>query len=484
MLVDLGTTLNDEETFLPWFRGASWDGWRTILKAAFGLAMTPDEIAFFRTVADRDPPAKPVKEIWLIAGRRSGKDSVASVIAAHVASFFGHSDLLRPGERALVACLACDKDQSKIVLNYSRSYFRKIPALLGMVTRQTATGFELSNGVDIAVSTNSFRQVRGRPILCAILDECAFFRDETSANPDRELYQAIKPGLATLPGSILIGISSPYRRAGLLYEKWRKHYGKDDDDVLVIRAPSILLNPTLDRAIIDKALEEDPQAAAAEWNAEWRNDIGAFVDPEVVDACVVPGRHELPPLSDIAYVGFFDAAGGSGADSFASAVAHFDAATQHLVLDAVREARPPFSPEATIEEHAAFFMSYGVTRVVSDRWGGEFPAEHFRKRGIQCDVSERVKSDLYKELLPALNSGRVELLENSRLINQLVGLERRVARSGKDSIDHPPGGHDDIANAAAGALIQCLVPRVYEREFNWTGVQLSGPDLSYLRNMY
>ena len=43
------------------------------------------------------------------------------------------------------------------------------------------------------------------------------------------------------------------------------------------------------------------------------------------------------------------------------------------------------------------------------------------------------------------------LPKSERLVNQLCGLERRTARSGKDSIDHGPGGHDDLANAVAGA---------------------------------
>ena len=52
-----------------------------------------------------------------------------------------------------------------------------------------------------------------------------------------------------------------------------------------------------------------------------------------------------------------------------------------------------------------------------------------------------------------MNSGRVKLLGNKRLITQLIGLERRTSRAGRDSIDHAPGGHDDLANAAAGALV-------------------------------
>ena len=65
----------------------------------------------------------------------------------------------------------------------------------------------------------------------------------------------------------------------------------------------------------------------------------------------------------------------------------------------------------------------------------------------------KAKSDLYVAMLPLLNSRRVELLDHPRLLNQLIGLERRTARSGKDSIDHPPGGRDDVINACAGALM-------------------------------
>ena len=65
-------------------------------------------------------------------------------------------------------------------------------------------------------------------------------------------------------------------------------------------------------------------------------------------------------------------------------------------------------------------------------------------------------SSLETSILPAINSGLVDLLDNDRLVAQLVGLERRTARAGKDSIDHAPGGHDDLANAVAGAVHMTL----------------------------
>src|SRR5262249_9087548 len=96
--------------------------------------------------------------------------------------------------------------------------------------------------------------------------------------------------------------------------------------------------------------------------------------------------------------------------------------------------------------------AYRCDVVVGDRYAGEWPREQFRKRGVTYEPSEASKSDLYREALPMFTSARVRLLDHARLLLQLMGLERRTARGGRDSIDHAPGGHDDLANAACGAL--------------------------------
>ena len=307
--ISLIEALDDPALFQPWFTGPTWSGWRAVLKAAFAIPLSESELKFFRGVAERDPPAKRVRELWIIAGRRAGKDSIASVVVAHTAALFNQHDRLRPGERALVPCLAVDRDQAKIVLRYVRAFFTRIPFLKAMVTGETANGFELDNAVDVAIATNSFRSTRGRPIAAAVFDEVAFWRDEASATPDEETYRAIMPGMATLGGAMLIGISSPYRRTGLLWRKFHEHYGRDGD-VLVIKAPSIVLNPTLDQTIIDQAIADDPAAARSEWLGEFRDDIESFVSLHVIESCTVSGRHELPRANGVSYVGFVDPSGG------------------------------------------------------------------------------------------------------------------------------------------------------------------------------
>ena len=70
-----------------------------------------------------------------------------------------------------------------------------------------------------------------------------------------------------------------------------------------------------------------------------------------------------------------------------------------------------------------------------------------------CLKPIRCTSSSSADLLPLINSGAVDLLEHDRLVTQLTSLERRTARGGKDSIDHAPGAHDDVANSVAGALV-------------------------------
>ena len=133
------------------------------------------------------------------------------------------------------------------------------------------------------------------------------------------------------------------------------------------------------------------------------------------------------------------------------AIAHHE--NGMAVLDALRERRPPFSPEDVVREFAALLKAYRASRVRGDRYAGEWPRERFQAQGIRYEVASMVKSDLYLGFLPMINSRQAELLDHPRLLAQLCGLERRTARGGRDTIDHWPGGHDDLANAAAGALV-------------------------------
>jgi hypothetical protein len=103
--------------------------------------------------------------------------------------------------------------------------------------------------------------------------------------------------------------------------------------------------------------------------------------------------------------------------------------------------------------------SYGLTRTVGDHYGAEWIVDAMAKVGIKYEHSDRDRSAIYLDALPAFTSGRVRLLDNPRLASQFAALERRTSPNGKDRVDHGPGGHDDLCNSAALALVLALVPK-------------------------
>src|SRR4029077_13053267 len=190
------------------------------------------------------------------------------------------------------------------------------------------------------------KSTRGYSFAAVIADEVAFWRSDDSASPDIEVLTAVRPGLAPIPGSLLVAISSPYSRRGALWSAYKAHFGKDDDPVLVWQAPTLAMTPTVPTHVVDDALAADEPAARAEWLAQFRSDLEAFVSREVLDACTVPRRIGLPRVPGGTYRAFCDPSGG-GADAFTLAIAHAEdrSGSRTVVLDYVAERRPPFSPD-------------------------------------------------------------------------------------------------------------------------------------------
>ena len=446
--------------FGPFFKSTSWDGWRAFLAALFGLPMDDAQLALYRQHTGRTaPPTAAFTEGELVVGRRGGKSRILALIATYLATFREYDEFLAPGEVATVAVIAADRKQARSIFRYVTGLLERVPSLAGMIQDSTADTITLSNRVVIEIQTASFRATRGYSFAAVLADETAFWRDETSANPDTEIFRALRPGMSSIPGAVLLNASSPYRRAGLLWTTYQRHYAKDDARVLVWKASTAEMNPKIDPAIIAEAYEDDPESAASEYGAEFRTDIADFIGRAVVDACVEPGCHERPPAraAGRTYSAFIDAAGGSGSDSMTMGIAHMEDGIP--VLDALRERRPPFSPDDVVTEFSDLMKSYGVTKAESDRWGGDWVGEAFRKQNITVVPCAKPKSDIYREVLPILNAHRCSLLDHPRLIAQLCGLERRTARGGRDSIDHAPLAHDDVANAAAGVLVMVKTTR-------------------------
>jgi hypothetical protein len=455
--INIREALNDERLFGGVLRDkATWAAWRAFLGAFFGLPLSDPEADTFRRCTGRELPTGAFSEGWLVCGRHSGKSFLMGLVAVFLACFRSYLQYLGPGERATIMIVAADRKQARVVMRYIKGLLA-IPMLARLVEREAAESIDLAGQVTIEVMTSNFRNVRGYTIAAALLDEVSFWPTEDSATPDVETIASIRPAMATIPNAVLLCASSPYARRGALWEAFRRYYGQDDKAVLVWRAPTRTMNPTLPQRVIDEAMERDPAYAAAEYGAEFRVDVETFIPREVVESATRIGRYELPFASGNPYVAFTDPSGGVS-DSMTHCIAHFDRKTERTIIDLAHERKAPFSPDQTVIEFAQTLKSYHVVKVVGDRYAGEWCRERFREAGITYELAEKAKSDLYRDALPRFTTGRVELPDSPRLVNQLCSLERRTARGGRDSIDHPPGGRDDVANAVCGAICLAQVP--------------------------
>lgn len=429
-----------------------WAAWRVFVKVLFGLPLADAaELDLFRLctgLTDYVPRAS--REGWVPVGRRGGKSRVLAMIACYLALCFDWTPYLAPGEIGYISVLADQRSHASAIMNYIKGALRH-PRLASLVRKPLVETIELEPRVTIEVVTASIKAVRSRTVIAALCDEIAFWEaNEDCANPDVEILNGLRPAMMTIPGSLLLAASSRYARRGALWNNFRDWYGKPEGP-LVWSADTMTMHPSVDREWLAAEFERDPVAAAAEYGLEFRTDVGALVDPDVARECVVRGRHELPPDRRFSYRAFVDPSGGSG-DSMTLAIAHDNG--ERPVLDALREVRPPFQPDQVVSEFAGLLKAYLCFEVTGDHYGGEWPAERFLEHGIAYAVSERTKSEIYLEFLPMINARKPELLDHQRCLLQLDSLERRTARSGRDSVDHPPGGHDDVINVAAGALVE------------------------------
>ena len=413
---------------------------------------------------------------------------MAAAIAVAIATTIDHSAKLSPGEVGYVLVVAGAKDQAARVFDYCRAFLEESPILRQLVESVTADEIRLKGNIAIAVHANNFRTIRGRTLLSAVLDECAFWHD-AGALPDIEVYRAILPALITTRG-MLIAISSPYRKIGLLHQKHRDHFGTDDDDVLVIQGSSREFNPMLDESEIQRNRKLDPTGSAAEWDANFRADISQLYDDETIDAAIDEDRPlEFPPREGLRYFAFVDASAGRH-DAFTICIGHREGEGDQarFISDVIRGRRAPFNPSAVTEEYTGLAREYRCATIVGDNYAGEWVKQAFEKAGRPYVRSSLPKSGLYLESLPWFMRGAMSFPNIPHLVRELRLLERTPTRSGKDKVDHPArGGSDDFANALVGCAYEAMTsfranriqsfagPRVFVGSILWNPPEQDSP---------
>ncbi len=454
--MDIIEAVKSDSGFRPFFKDmATWQPWFVFLKVLTGLKdFTDAEMTLFRECTGLDElPSVPIKEAWICAGRRSGKSSVVSLLAVFYTFWGNWQAYLSRGEVAEIFVIGVNKAQCRIIMNYIEAILNMHPSFKRMIKKVTQETIVLKNKVTILVKPASWRSPRGATLGLLLLEEIAFFRFETEmANPDLEVYTACLPGMTTIPNSLCIGISTPFARQGLLYDKVSKHWGRPGN-VLAWRAPSWRMNLTLTEEGLREQYEEvlGEERFGAEYANRFREDIESYMPIDIIDRAIVKGRAMLKEEYGLSYVAFADASEGlrKTGDSMTFCIGH--RADEKLVIDVLLEFRPPFDPKDVLSRIAGVAKPYGVTMITQDRHAVGWIASDLREFGITVETSEWTKSQLYEFFAVEMNKDRVELLDNERLRNQIAGLQRFLTGSGV-RIDHYRSGHDDLINSVAGVV--------------------------------
>ena len=389
--------LENPDAFGKVMAGSSRYGWRVILIAAAGEALNDDERAEFKRLTGRDhEPGRMCRELIAAVGRRGGKTQAATVFAAWIAIYVDHRDVLAPGETGVVLVISRDQRAAKIVLDYFEGMLRSVDPrrspLPGMIANRTQESILLTNGIEVAVRPCNRVSVRGPTYVAAICDEIAFwFTEVNAANPDVEILAALRPGLLTTRGPLLMA-SSAYAQRGALYDSFKKYYGPNGPpDILVAYATSRDLNPSLPQEEIDRELEKDPTRNRAEYLSEWRADVEGFIPRSVVEACVAD-CHELPPSPGNCYrllcrrgVRRARTATASPSRSVTSS------ATASSPMPSERCARHSRRPRSSTPCCCRCARPTTSAASAGDNYAGEYPKELVRAVGISYEQAARTQ---------------------------------------------------------------------------------------------
>lgn len=450
--------INSETAFKGFFKDIkTWRAWMTFFQALTGAQVrSKADIQLIRDCTGlASPPTKPAKEAFLVCGRRSGKSTISALLAVFYAIWGGWEKYLSPGERCKVFVIAVNMDQADVIIGKVKALLDLNSFMRSQVERMLKYSVKLKSGVDIEIKPASWRTVRGFSVGLLIMEELAFFRFESeSVLRDKEIYTAIKPGMTTIKNSLTIGISTPFARQGLLYEKHRQHWGKAGR-VLIWQAPTWVMNKTLKEKDIEAEHLETlgPAEYGAEYQAKFREDIESYLPLQIIERAIVDGRTELLPESGVSYMAFCDPSEGlsKGGDSMTFSIGHVH--EKKIIIDLLSEFRPPFDPAVVIGDIARSCRAYGISEMTQDRHAIGWISKDLRAHNIDVEVAKSTKSELYGYFSVLMNKDLVQLPDSERLKKQLIGLQRTLKGGKSVKIDHYRSGKDDCANAVAGVAV-------------------------------
>jgi hypothetical protein len=393
-----------------------------------------------------------------VCGARGGKTYLCALRLLYLALTVP-LDTLAPGELAVGVIVAPDLRLARQALRYALGAARACKAIAARIESDSADGFVLKreNGHRVSVeclpATRGGSALRGRSLVGAVLDECAFFRDESYQVNDTELFKAVAPRV--MAGGQVVIASTPWSEAGLLFDSFHANHGHPRT-AIAAHAPTLLLrNDARTRGLVERERERDPDNARREFDAEFMSaGTGAFFDPAAIDAATDADSVLPRSKRDRALV---SAGADFGFRSDSSALVVVQRAGGLFHVDHVLELRPekgkPLVPSVVVATFANEVKGFGHDTVVSDAHYRESVVEHLESTGLLLQPApegQTGKAETYVRARTLINEGKVRLPNHPRLLRQLKEVVATPTSGGGLSISSPrwrAGGHGDLVSA-------------------------------------
>lgn len=396
------------------------------IEALFGVSPFDYQRNLARRV-DQDSPARAAVR----PGRQVGKTLWGACLAADDA-------ITRHGEDTLIAA-PFQETADELMREATRlleTAEERVAAIDGLsigVETRNKREWEFSHGGRLLSRTLGVDGVgqRGKSPKFVIVDEAAFV-------PDSVFEDVVEAFFATHDDYTYLLFSTPSGDSGYFYRKVTL-----DDDWFSPYWPSARC-PLVDTDWIREREEKnDARTFKREYLGEFVSSSDRFFDPELID-----DRMDDVSLSDRSLAIGADIAR-AGDDQ--TAIVAVDGVGVAEVLVADRNMTLTDAAGRLVD----LYRSRDVDAIAIDETGlGAGPVEMVEDElgggvveGVKFSIER--KQSLYNELKNDLENGDLDLATDGQLLRELRELEYSLTARGKTRIEHPSGGHDDLADALA-----------------------------------
>lgn len=398
----------------------------------------------------------PITILLCVAGRRSGKTTLASILMSALArrvlydpEFLDNVPLLDNSIVSLIN-VACDTHQGRILFKMlTRNLIE-----LGILKDKSSPMERIQIGRLLIESlSSSSRSSRGRTACGICFDEFAHFQRTNGPLSDNAVWTALTPSLATFGDrGLAVVTTTPAGRSGIVWNLFEQRGQRPG--MLTIQTPTWVMNPNIPREQLDDEYNRNETLARQEYGAEFLEPRGRFLDLEAIKNCVseiIPAPSNDPTYHIHVDLGFkHDATAialgyleNQPGDQWRVVIEHVD----------ISQAEPgqPLSPVEIEKRILKLAEGKSISGITFDQHQSAYLIERLKSHGYNANefpATSKTNQETYSFLRDLITSGRILLADNLRLIDELASLECTITSWGF-KVQAAYGCHDDTADAVA-----------------------------------